>query len=73
MEQIADDDLPPRHRLSNGPRCPIRRRRSAARSTRLRAGLLLVYLVLAGQYESWIAPLSVILAVPLALLGPVAC
>jgi HAE1 family hydrophobic/amphiphilic exporter-1 len=34
-------------------------------------GMLLVYLCLAGQYESWIAPLSVILAVPLALLGPV--
>ncbi|HEY1933627.1 MAG TPA: multidrug efflux RND transporter permease subunit [Acetobacteraceae bacterium] len=34
-------------------------------------GLLLVYLCLAGQYESWILPLSVILAVPLALLGPV--
>jgi hydrophobic/amphiphilic exporter-1 (mainly G- bacteria), HAE1 family len=33
--------------------------------------ILLVYLVLAGQYESWYAPLSVILAVPLALLGPV--
>jgi HAE1 family hydrophobic/amphiphilic exporter-1 len=33
--------------------------------------MLLVYLVLAGQYESWFAPLSVILAVPLALLGPV--
>jgi hydrophobic/amphiphilic exporter-1 (mainly G- bacteria), HAE1 family len=32
--------------------------------------LLLVYLVLAGQYESWYAPLSVILAVPLSLLGP---
>ena len=31
--------------------------------------LLLVYLVLAGQYESWYAPLAVILAVPLALLG----
>ncbi len=34
-------------------------------------GLLLVYLCLAGQYESWTAPLAVILAVPLSLLGPV--
>ncbi|WP_332116498.1 multidrug efflux RND transporter permease subunit [Azorhizobium caulinodans] len=33
--------------------------------------ILLVYMVLAGQYESWIQPLSVILAVPLALLGTV--
>jgi HAE1 family hydrophobic/amphiphilic exporter-1 len=34
--------------------------------------ILLVYLVLAGQYESWLLPLSVIGAVPLALLGTVA-
>ncbi|MGA9948893.1 MAG: efflux RND transporter permease subunit [Xanthobacteraceae bacterium] len=33
--------------------------------------MLLVYLVLAGQYESWYAPLAVILSVPLALTGPV--
>ena len=33
--------------------------------------LLLVYLVLAGQYESWYAPLSVILAVPLSFIAPV--
>ena len=32
----------------------------------------MVYLVLAGQYESWILPFAVILAVPLALLGTVA-
>jgi len=34
--------------------------------------ILLVYLVLAGQYESWITPGTVILAVPLALFGTVA-
>jgi HAE1 family hydrophobic/amphiphilic exporter-1 len=34
--------------------------------------ILLVYFVLAGQYESWITPGTVILAVPLALLGTVA-
>jgi HAE1 family hydrophobic/amphiphilic exporter-1 len=34
--------------------------------------LLLVYLVLAGQYESWYAPVSVTLAEPLSLLGPMA-
>ena len=33
--------------------------------------LLLVYFVLAGQYESWILPFAVILAVPLALIGTV--
>jgi hydrophobic/amphiphilic exporter-1 (mainly G- bacteria), HAE1 family len=33
--------------------------------------MLLVYLVLAGQYESWYTPLAVILSVPLALTGPV--
>ena len=32
-------------------------------------GMLLVYLVLAGQYGSWITPVAVILGVPLALLG----
>jgi hydrophobic/amphiphilic exporter-1 (mainly G- bacteria), HAE1 family len=34
--------------------------------------LLLVYLVLAGEYESWFTPIAVILAVPLSLVGPVA-
>jgi hydrophobic/amphiphilic exporter-1 (mainly G- bacteria), HAE1 family len=34
--------------------------------------VLLVYLVLAAQYESWFVPMAVILVVPLALLGAVA-
>ncbi|KPG00944.1 transporter [beta proteobacterium AAP121] len=33
--------------------------------------LVLVYLVLAGQYESWCTPLPVLLSVPLALVGTV--
>ncbi|CAN5913607.1 multidrug efflux RND transporter permease subunit [soil metagenome] len=32
--------------------------------------IVLVYLCLAGQYESWILPLAVIFAVPLSLVGP---
>ena len=34
--------------------------------------VLLVYLVLAAQYESWVLPLAVILVVPLGMLGSVA-
>lgn len=34
--------------------------------------VLLVYLVLAAQYESWLLPLAVILVVPLGILGSVA-
>jgi hydrophobic/amphiphilic exporter-1 (mainly G- bacteria), HAE1 family len=34
--------------------------------------VLLVYLVLAAQYESWLTPAAVIMVVPLALLGTVA-
>ena len=33
--------------------------------------LLLVYLILAGQYENWITPIAIILSVPLALTGTV--
>jgi HAE1 family hydrophobic/amphiphilic exporter-1 len=33
--------------------------------------LLLIYLILAGQYENWVTPISILFAVPLALLGTV--
>ncbi|ARB92790.1 efflux RND transporter permease subunit [Legionella longbeachae] len=33
--------------------------------------LILVYLILAGQYENWVAPAAILLSVPLALIGTV--
>lgn len=33
--------------------------------------LILIYLILAGQYENWITPASILLSVPLALIGTV--
>lgn len=34
--------------------------------------LILIYMILAGQYENWVTPASVLCSVPLALLGTVA-
>src|SRR5262249_55024780 len=72
MEQIADKTLPP----GTGYEWTAMsyQEKAVTNQIYLAFGLamLLVYLVLAGQYESWYAPISVILAVPLALLGPMA-
>jgi HAE1 family hydrophobic/amphiphilic exporter-1 len=71
MEQVATRSLPPG---AGFEWTAMSYQEKAVGSQLLYAfglGILLVYLVLAGQYESWLAPISVILAVPLALLGPV--
>ncbi len=71
MEQIADRTLPP----GAGYEWAGMSYQEKAVGNQLYfafgLAILLVYLCLAGQYESWVAPLGVILAVPLALLGPV--
>src|SRR5262245_10831555 len=70
MEQIADKTLPP----GTGYEWTAMSYQEKAVSNQIYfafgLAMLLVYLVLAGQYESWYAPISVILAVPLSLLGP---
>jgi HAE1 family hydrophobic/amphiphilic exporter-1 len=72
MEQIADKTLPP----GTGYEWTAMSYQEKAVGGQLylvfALAMLLVYLVLAGQYESWYAPMSVILAVPLSLLGPMA-
>ncbi|MGY3235360.1 HAE1 family hydrophobic/amphiphilic exporter-1 [Bradyrhizobium sp. USDA 4448] len=70
MEEIADKTLPP----GTGYEWTAMSYQEKAVSNQIYwvfgLAMLLVYLVLAGQYESWYAPISVILAVPLSLLGP---
>jgi HAE1 family hydrophobic/amphiphilic exporter-1 len=72
MEQIADKTLPP----GTGYEWTAMSYQEKAVGGQIylvfALAMLLVYLVLAGQYESWYAPMSVILAVPLSLLGPMA-
>jgi hydrophobic/amphiphilic exporter-1 (mainly G- bacteria), HAE1 family len=72
MEQIAEKTLPP----GTGYEWTAMSYQEKAVSSQIYyvfgLAMLLVYLVLAGQYESWYAPISVILAVPLSLLGPMA-
>ena len=72
MEEIADKTLPP----GTGYEWTAMSYQEKAVGNQIYyvfgLALLLVYLVLAGQYESWYAPISVILAVPLSLLGPMA-
>ena len=72
LEQIAKDTLPP----GSGYEWTAMsyQEKEVGNQIYLIYGLslLLVYLVLAGQYESWIAPATVIISVPLALLGTAA-
>ena len=72
MEQIAEKTLPP----GSGYEWTAMSYQEKAVGSQIYytfgLAMLLVYLVLAGQYESWYAPISVILAVPLSLLGPMA-
>lgn len=71
MAQVADDTLPP----GTGFEWSAMSYQEAVVGNEVYyvfgLAILLVYFVLAGQYESWILPLSVLLAVPLALLGTV--
>jgi HAE1 family hydrophobic/amphiphilic exporter-1 len=72
MEQMAERKLP----ASMGydwTGMSFQEKRVGGQATYVFAlAVLMVYLVLAAQYESWLMPAAVILVVPLALLGTVA-
>jgi HAE1 family hydrophobic/amphiphilic exporter-1 len=72
MEQIAADTLPANMGFEwTGMAYQERKVGSEAILVFVMA-VLLVYLVLAAQYESWFSPMAVILVVPLGLLGAIA-
>jgi hydrophobic/amphiphilic exporter-1 (mainly G- bacteria), HAE1 family len=71
MEQMAREKLPP-GMSSEWTGMSFQEKRVGSQAVYIFAlAVLLVYLVLAGMYESWITPVAVILVVPLALLGTV--
>lgn len=72
MEQIADRILPVGMSYEWSGMAYQEKRVGGEAFFVFAIAILLVYLVLAAQYESWILPISVILVVPLGLLGAVA-
>ena len=71
MENIADKRLPPGMNYEWTAMSYQEKLVGSSAYWIFALAILLVYFVLAGQYESWITPGAVILAVPLALLGTV--
>jgi HAE1 family hydrophobic/amphiphilic exporter-1 len=72
MEQIAKAELPDSMGFNWTGESFQEKRISGQALWVFAFAVLLVYLVLAAQYESWILPAAVILVVPLGLLGSVA-
>src|SRR6185437_13147821 len=71
MEQVAAKTLPPRVGYEWSAMSYQEKLVGNQAYLVFAMALLLVYLVLASQYESWYRPLAVILAVPISLIGPV--
>lgn len=72
MEQVAKNTFPPRVAYEWSAMSYQEKLVGNQMYLVFAMAMLLVYLVLAGQYESWYRPLSVLLAVPISLIGPVA-
>jgi hydrophobic/amphiphilic exporter-1 (mainly G- bacteria), HAE1 family len=69
MEQVARQSLPPGFDFAWAGQS-LEEIKAGSQATYIFAlSVLLVYLVLAAQYESWILPIIILLGVPLAVLG----
>jgi multidrug efflux pump len=69
LEKIAAEELPPEARISYQGQSREFKESASSLYFTFGMALLIVFLVLAAQFESWIHPLIIMLAVPLALTG----
>lgn len=69
LDKIAKDALPSEARIGYNGQSKEYRRASGSLYVTFGFALLVVFLVLAAQFESWIAPSVIMMSVPLALTG----
>ena len=69
LERFVREDLPPEVRISYQGQSREFKESSSSLMITFGLALVVVFLVLAGQFESWIHPLVIMLAVPLAVTG----
>ena len=69
MERAAANVLPPDMSYDWGGSAFQQKRSSGAAGLALAAGFVMIFLILAAQYEKWTLPLSVLLALPFGIFG----
>ncbi|MCA3265588.1 MAG: efflux RND transporter permease subunit [Azospirillum sp.] len=69
LERFAAEELPPEARISYQGQSREFKESAASLYVTFGLALLIVFLVLAAQFESWIHPFIIMLAVPLAVTG----
>jgi hydrophobe/amphiphile efflux-1 (HAE1) family protein len=72
VEQIADEVLPPDFSYDWGGASYQEKKSSGTSSLALGMAVVMVFLILAAQYERWSLPLSVLLALPFGTFGALA-
>ena len=72
VQQVALETLPPSYELAWSGQAYQQIRTGATSGVAFVFGLIMVFLILAAQYERWSLPLAVLLAVPFALFGALA-
>ncbi|WP_428247920.1 efflux RND transporter permease subunit [Ferrovibrio sp.] len=72
LDGVAAEVLPPEVRISYSGQSREYKDSSSAIFVTFALALIVVFLVLAGQFESWIHPIIIILSVPLAVTGALA-